>query len=337
LSEQVRKPGPVKEETAPIGSDALGTTTKTASVHSDRSDSAIKSQSGPNKRKPVPVTEPTKAVPPESTSAPDSGYDHLNENRWSRLFMVFVSFVVFWLLYATIASLVDAWSTSVWLAAPLTIITIVFITILGGLAWREWRSIQVIDRIQETQKELRQYINEDSIIGVHETLKPVLACIKVYYPEEHRQFDDARHERKTVKEYLSLLDNIILSKLDKDVDDAINKASLSVAGLVAISPHPALDAVIVMFRANMLLRKISNIYGLELTGLSSLYLFKHTIVSAITAAGIEEIGSMLMVEFGAGFTEKTGKVVAEAMVSASRMYRLGKIAKKMIRPLSLEI
>lgn len=336
MNEKVRKPGPVKEETVPIVSEATGAEKQSSMLHSKLSDSVIKSQSGSAKRKPVPVAEPTKAAPPESSSVPESHYEYLNDNSWSRLFIVFVSFVVFWLLYATIVSLVSAWNTNVWFAVPLTIITVVFISVLAGLAWREWRAIQSIDRIQETQKKLIQYINDDSIVGVHETLKPVLACIKVHYPEEYRQFDDALHDRNTVKEYLSLLDNVVLFRLDKDVEDAINKATLSISGLVAVSPHPALDAVMVVFRANMLLRKISTIYGLEITGLSSLYLFKHTIVSAITAAGIEEIGSMVLEEVGAGLTEKAAKIVMEGMVSAGRMYRLGKITKTIVRPIPLE-
>ena len=153
---------------------------------------------------------------------------------------------------------------------------------------------------------------------------------------EYRQFDEARHDRKTVKEYFSLLENVVWTRRDKDVDDAINRASLSVAGLVAISPHPALDAVIVVVRANMLLRNIGQIYGLELTGISSLYFFKHTIVSAITAAGIEELGTLVFEEIGAGVAEKSAKIVTEGLVSAGRMYRLGCLAKKVTRPVPVK-
>ncbi|MCW9046879.1 MAG: DUF697 domain-containing protein [Gammaproteobacteria bacterium] len=348
MSEQIRKPGPVKEETVAVGSEVAegvavteksgmpGSKTKTKSDHSERSENITKNKSAVDKRKPVPVNEPTKAAPEDSSPARHGEHGHLNEKRGSRLFIAFVSFISLWLLYATIVSLVDAWNTSIWLAVPLTIITLVFISILARLIWRERRAIQSIDRIQQTQRQLTRYINEDSTVGVHETLKPVLNAIKNHYPEEYRQFDEARHDRKTVSEYLSLLDNVVLSRLDKDVDDAINKATLSISGLVAISPHPALDAFMVMFRANMLLREISRIYGLEITGLSSLYLFKHTIVSAVTAAGIEEIGSMVLEEIGANLTEKSVKIVMEGMVSASRMYRLGKITKKITRPISVE-
>ena len=337
MSKNVRSPGLVKEETVPVSSGVAGVEGESVIVDSDRSDKAVKRKSSSRKSKPIPITEPTELTPPELASTHEESPEYSKRNHWSRLFLVFVIFVACWILYATLVSLTDAWNTSFWLAIPLTIITAVFIILLGVLVWREWRAFQSIDRIQETHQQLMRYINEDSIIGVHATLKPVLACIKLHYPEEYRQFDEARNDRQTVREYLSLLENIVLVRLDEDVDDSINRASLSVAGLIAISPHPALDAVIVMFRANLLLRKISNIYGLELTGLSSLYLFKHTIISAITAAGIEELGSIALEEIGAGLTEKAAKVVTEGIVSASRMYRLGKLAKKIIRPVPLKL
>lgn len=333
MSNYVRRPGPVEEETVPINSENSETEATARKSHPSTSDNGIKKKNAPTRRKPTQVHEPTEPTNPKLISSSDNILENTKSSYWSRLFWVFVCFVGFWLLYATIESLLNAWNNNIWLAVPLTIISVAFIIILVALVWREWRAIQSIDRIQETKRQLEHYIYEGSIVGVHTTLKPVLACIKINYPEEYRQFDEARHDRQTVKEYLSLLDNVVLSRLDEDVDDAIKNASLSVAGLVAISPHPALDAVIVMIRANMLLRKITQIYGLELTGFSSLYFFKHTIVSAITAAGVEALGTLVLEQIGAELTEKSAKVLAEGVVSASRMYRLGNLTKNITRPI----
>lgn len=323
MNRQVRRPGPVNEETVPFSPEISGV--EVTEVHLESSDRTIKSQRASSGKKPKPVHEATEPASPETPFLPEGIPEPAKGSHWTRLFMVFILFIASWLLYATVISLMDAWRSSVSLAIPLTLITVIFIIFLGALVRREWQAIQSIDRIHETRLQLGQYIHEDSIVGVRQTLKPVLACIQIHYPEEYRQFDEAWQDRRTVQEYLLLLDNLVLSRLDKDVNDAINKASLSVAGLVAISPHPTLDAVIVIIRANMLIRKIGRIYGLEPTGLSSLYLFKYTIVSAIAAAGIEEIG--------VGLTENVTKFVAEGIVSAGRMYRLGKLTKKITRPL----
>lgn len=327
MSTHGRRPVPVTEKTVPVSSEIpqLGA----AGVYSGGSDNAIKRQGASRSRKPKPVHEATEPADTETPSFTEEIHEPSKGSHWARLFMVLVLFIGCWLLYTTGVSLVGVWSSSVWLAIPLTLITVIFILFLGALVWKEWHAIQSIDRIRETRLQLGGYISEHSIVGVHETLKPVLARIQIHYPGEYRQFDETWKDRRTVQEYLLLLDNIVLSRLDKDVNDAINKASLSVAGLVAISPHPALDAAIVIIRANMLIRKIGCIYGLEPTGLSSLYLFRYSIVSAIAAAGIEEIG--------VGMTEKVTKIVAEGIVSAGRMYRLGKLTKKITRPVPQSI
>ena len=322
-----RRPGPVKEKTVPLGLEIPRV--KVAGIHSDNSNKTIKNQPVSSREPPGPLHEATEASDPQTPSFHEGLPEQAKTGHWTRLLMAFALFISSWLLYATLISLLEVWSSNLWLAIPLSIITVTFITFLVAIVLRERRAIQSIDKIRETRLQLRQCIHDDSILGVHETLKPVLGCIRMHYPEEYRQFDEAWKDRRTVQEYLLLLDNVVLSRLDKDVNNAINKASLSVAGLVAISPHPALDAVIVVFRANMLIRKIGSIYGLEPTGLSSLYLFRHLIVSAIIAAGIEEVG--------VGLTENVTKVVAEGIVSAGRMYRLGKLTKKLIRPVPQKI
>ena len=335
MSKDVRQPGPLNEETVPVTE-----TDETGSVavndHPAHKGNPVERHSGSRNGEPVPILEATETILPESSSIPEEKSESSQKSHGAKLFWPFVLFVTCWLLYTTLISLEDAWSKSFWLAIPLTAITVIFIVLIGFFVLREVRAFRSIDRIEETREKLAQYTSEGSIIGVHETLKPVLENIKVRYPVEYRQFDEARHDRKTVKEYFSLLENVVLTRLDKAVDDAINRASLSVAGLVAISPHPALDAVIVVVRANILLRNIGQIYGLEITGISSLYFFKHTIVSAITAAGIEELGTLVFEEIGAGLTEKSAKIVTEGFVSAGRMYRLGRLAKKVTRPVPVK-
>ncbi len=329
MSKNVRQPGPLNEETVAVNE----TESVTANKHPAHKANQIKRHSNLRNAKPVPIPEATEAILPESSSIAKENNERCHQTRGAKLFWAFVLFIAGWLLYATLISLEEAWSKSFWLAIPLTVITVIFIVLIGFFVLREVRAFRSIDRIEETREKLAKYTREESIIGLHETLKPILKNIKVRYPVEYRQFDEARHDRKTVKEYLSLLENVVLASLDNAADDAIKKASLSVTGLVAISPHPALDAVIVLVRANMLLRKISQIYGLEITGISSLYFFKHTIVSAITAAGIEELGTLALEDIGAGVTEKSAKIVTEGLVSAGRMYRLGNLAKKVTRPI----
>ena len=331
-----RQPGLVDEDTTPLNSESYSPESELAGLSSPGNLHAY-DRTGQDTlldRTPGRENGPTQAIEQEkpSLTLTQETEGYAKQNQWSRLFRVSVIFIACWLLYTTFVSLIDAWKTSLWLAIPLIIISIIFLITLIVLVLRERRAINLIDQRQKTHQQIRLYVADGSIIAIHETLTPILTNIKTHYPEEFQQFDEARNDRHTVQEYLSLLDSVVLSTLDRDVDYAIKKASLSVASLVAISPHPALDAIIVMIRANMLIRKIGHIYGLEPTGLSSLYLFRHTILSAISAAGIETLGSVALEEIGSGVTEKAAKILTEGLVSASRMYRLGKLTKKIIRP-----
>lgn len=285
-------------------------------------------------RKPQEIEEETQAIDTQDsvvdedlTNAPES------PRYWSKLFWLFIIFAIAWLFYATLTTVLEAWTSNVWFGIPLAVISLAFIVVLVLLIKRERDAFKRVDDNAVQGILIKTHIENNSVARIHHVLKPRLARIKKYYPNESTQFEAAQSDRQSAIEYIALLDNVLLSRLDKDADTAIKKASLSIAALVAISPHPALDAVLVLIRANMLIRNISQIYGLEPTGLSSLYLLKHSIISALAAAGVEEISTLLAEEISMGLTEKAAKFIAEGAVSSARLYRLGHLTKKITRPL----
>ncbi len=279
------------------------------------------------------ITEETKPVA-EDESVRDKSLDiTLSGFKYgSKLFCLSFVLVFAWLFYAVILDLLEAWQSNAWFVMPLGIMALILMLLLMLVIKREYRAFRQVDDIAKQKNKINEYRAQDSVAGIHAVLKQRLMHIKKYYPDEYQQFEQARDDRQTVEEYVSLLNNIVLARLDKEADNSIKKASLSIAALVAISPHPALDAFIVLYRANHLIRKISLIYGLKPTGLSSLYLFKHSVVSAITAAGVEEISTLLAEEISMGLGEKAAQLIAEGAVSATRLYRLGHITKKIVRP-----
>lgn len=287
-----------------------------------------------NERKAQIINEETKLIEQEKVTE-NSIEMPASPRYWSKLFWIFVIFSISWLFYSALISVIEAWQKNYWFGLPLAIMSLVFITVLLLLIKRERNAFKRVDKNALQRRQIKIHIDNDSVAGIHNVLKPRLSRIKKYYPKEIAQFEAARTNRYSANDYISLLENIILSRLDKDANNAIKKASLSIAALVAISPHPALDAVLVLIRANMLIRKISQIYGLEPTGLSSLYLLKHSVISALAAAGIEEISTLLAEEISVGLTEKAAKFIAEGAVSSARLYRLGHLTKKISRPIVL--
>ena len=108
--------------------------------------------------------------------------------------------------------------------------------------------------------------------------------------------------------------------------------------MVAIVPHPALDAAVALWRATALIRKIGKIYGLEPTGLSSLRLLKHSIATAIIAAGTDVAVDLAAEQVGLEMADQVssnlGKGAAGGVVTAWRLYRLGNYAQKLCRPVT---
>ncbi len=312
---------PIEEETVTI-----------ETTLSSKTKSPAKKQN--NERRAQVIKEETMLIEQEDVIEEDSIEIPISPKYCSKLFWIFVIFSISWLFYSTLISVIEAWQKNYWFGLPLAIMSLVFIAVLLLLIKRERNAFKRVDKNTKQRAQIKVHIDNDSVAGIHNILKPRLSRIKKVYPKEIAQFEAARTDRHSANDYISLLENILLSRLDKDANNAIKKASLSIAALVAISPHPALDAVLVLMRANMLIRKISQIYGLEPTGLSSLYLLKHSVISALAAAGIEEISTLLAEEISMGLTEKAAKFIAEGAVSSARLYRLGHLTKRITRPIT---
>ena len=278
------------------------------------------------------VHEPTVIVSDPNTLTDQPSLHSKEKSRTSIALWIFILFGFSWLTYSLVTSLVDAWQTSLFLALPLALISLLFIIILIKLLVREWKAFKSIDEAISLHRLIESTGDDEPPHHIRDALNPILDRLRAHYPAEIKCYRAEMNERRTTSEYLSLVNNIVLIRADKDVKKIILQSSISTAGLVAISPHPALDSLIVMYRANTMIRKIATCYGLQPTGLSSLYLFRHILISALTAAAIEEIGSVVLEEISAGLAEKAVKIAAEGMVSAKRMYRLGHLTRLNTRP-----
>ena len=279
------------------------------------------------------VHEPTVIISDPNTLNDQPSLHFKEKSRTSIALWIFILFGFSWLTYSLITSLFDAWQTSLFLALPLALISFLFIFILTKLLVREWKAFKSIDEAISLHRLIESTGDDEPPHHIRDALNPILDRLEALYPAEIKRYRAEMNERRTTSEYLSLVNNIVLIRVDKDVKKIILQSSISTAGLVAISPHPALDSLIVMYRANTMIRKIASCYGLQPTGLSSFYLFRHILISALTAAAIEEIGSIVLEEISAGLAETTVKVAAEGMVSARRMYRLGHLTRLNTRPI----
>jgi uncharacterized membrane protein YcjF (UPF0283 family) len=165
-------------------------------------------------------------------------------------------------------------------------------------------------------------------------LEPALQNLRHRHPGRIAEFEEAAQTRETAAEYLKQFDNIVLTPLDREAADAINRSAFTGGVAVAIIPHPSLDAAVALWRAARLIRRIGEIYGLEPTGLSSLRLLRHAIATAIIAAGSDVAADAMLQQVGTEATNKMFSRLGEGSVTAWRLYRLGSHARKLCRPIT---
>ena len=321
MSESPTKVGRVDEKTVSLDTENVSP----EKPQSKQQESAAARQKGA-------VHEPTVIIRDPNPLTDQPTLHSKEKSKTSIALWIFTLFGFSWLTYSLVTSLVDAWQTSLFLALPLALISLLFVIVLTLLLVREWKAFKAIDEAASLHNLIESTGGDEPPHHIRDALNPILNRLEARYPAEIKRYQAEMNERRTTSEYLSLVKNVVLIRADKDVKKIILQSSISTAGLVAISPHPALDSLIVMYRANTMIRKIATCYGLQPTGLSSLYLFRHILISALTAAAIEEIGSIVLEEISAGLAETTVKVAAEGMVSARRMYRLGHLTRLNTRP-----
>jgi uncharacterized membrane protein YcjF (UPF0283 family) len=238
-----------------------------------------------------------------------------------------------WLVYALGDSIALTWASNRAIAVLLGVVTILFFWVFGRWLLTEYRAAREVDAIVTIKQVVSEAGPDESPREIADALESVVERLEKNYPREVGIYRAEMEERSTVESYRELVENVLLSQVDRRVDELIRNATLSAAGLVAISPHPLLDAMIVMYRATVLVRAITEAYGRVATGLSSLRLFRHIVMSALSAAAIEEVGTMGLESLGLGASEKALKGIGEGAFTALRMNRLGRITKEVVRPL----
>lgn len=291
-------------------------------------------QPGPALHQPGRVHQPASVMADEQPPAPAAPpLSYWRSHPWvttGLLALLLVLILLGWQWGSTLATL---WQTQPWLAALLSLLTAAVVLVLGRAVITEYRAARRIDRLQRRREQIEQALETNDLAALHTALGPTLAALTARQPALVREYEVAARETDHARDQAALFDNLVLRQLDEEADQAINRASLTVGAAVAIVPHPALDAIVVLWRASVLIRRIGEIYGLAPTGLSSLRLLKHAVTSAIMAAGLETAGDLVLEEVGRGMLASTGKRFTEGAVMAVRLRRLGRMTQSLCRPL----
>src|SRR5262245_43057223 len=135
------------------------------------------------------------------------------------------------------------------------------------------------------------------------------------------------------RDVIELLNREVFSPMDREADQRIQKAAIRASLGVSSCPHPALDAVVVLVLAFLLIRDLMSIYGLRHSLRSLIRVLTHALFTASTTAVMSNVVEFAMKAAHDRLAAAVIGTAGEALVVARLMFALGALAKAEIRPL----
>ncbi|HYE01238.1 MAG TPA: DUF697 domain-containing protein [Alphaproteobacteria bacterium] len=125
----------------------------------------------------------------------------------------------------------------------------------------------------------------------------------------------------------------VLRPVDAEADVIVRAHALRAGLGAAVSPHPALDALVVLWIGLRMVRRVAEAYGLRPSALSTARLMRHCLVGG-GFAGMADMAADAAVDvLAGGVAARLAAAAGETAVSATRIYRLGRRAIALCRPL----
>ena len=300
-----------------------------------------------DQRRPGPVLEPASLIEdpdPQDGSeraAPDQigippHLPHLEpppSSPWFSVLWLLLACVAFWGIGSATLNLVELWHRHTVIAVPMALVGAALIILLARAMWLEWLAMRDVDTLGERRKAVTMAIERKDLDALRAALEPTLSGLKADKPDLIDEFERAVVDQEDCDDYLRTFENIVLYPLDQEAHEVVKKGSIATAAAVAIVPHPAFDAAVVLWRTLVMTRRIGTIYGLRPGGLSSWRLFSHSIKSALLAAGMEALTS-IVTDASADAVARALKPLSEGFVIGIRVHRFGQLAIGICRPVT---
>jgi putative membrane protein len=252
------------------------------------------------------------------------------------VFWLAVVFAGAFLLYDTGRALVQVWQDG-WIGgAVLTALGVALVAALAAAVTTEVRALRRLGEVGRFRDALTRALADDSDRRLRSALDPVLSLVRARKPDLVKDFNrraKGLHEPDAVMKQFR---GAVLTPLDQEARRSVRANALAVMGATAISPHPALDVVIVLWRSAVMVRRVAEVYGLRPSSLTTLKLTKEVMVSAAIAVAADPTGDLVATTLGGGLAEKISARFAEGSVSGLRALRLGVRAIEVCRPLPFE-
>lgn len=135
-------------------------------------------------------------------------------------------------------------------------------------------------------------------------------------------------------EVIDYLSEHFVARLDEQAYRLIQKESVNIGALIALSPLAVLDALVALWRSFKLVNQINQIYGLSLTRVGQWQVFFKIIKMTLLAAGTEAAISMMIEKTSTGVAGVVAGSVAQGIGVGIYVSRLGQEAITQSRPIA---
>lgn len=252
---------------------------------------------------------------------------------WGKTLGFFLLSGFVWLLASILLSLLQLWDEQRWLAILLAAVSSLALLYFFRLLLSEWRASKRLDEVAQRQLLFASAKQGDDIELFNRQFAAVRQQLNKQYPQQLADYQQDMQQRDSVAAKMQLAENTWLAELDKQAQALIRQEAMTVGGAVALVPHPVLDAVVVLWRSQRMIRKLGQLYGLQPTGLSSWKLFKAAMLNTLLVGALDTASELLAEQTGYGVVETAvGKGAVQGVVMGQRMRRLGRQAQQLCRP-----
>lgn len=203
---------------------------------------------------------------------------------------------------------------------------------ISWAGWREWRAWRALARVDRLRALLA---GEGDVERARAAALAWLAVVARRLPEPEAA-RAAVAGAETTMVLRAALQRHVAGALGQAAGQAGQRAALQAGALVALVPHPALDALLAGGRGLMLVREVASLYGLRPGALSTLALARRVVVTAAGTAGLELLSQSLSDQLlqHMPVLRHVAGAVPGATLAAVRLYRLARFTSVACSPLA---
>lgn len=213
-------------------------------------------------------------------------------------------------------------------------------TIVSALYWAvmEIRQLRRLRAVEPLREESLRLIQSEDYDGASPWIDRVAGSLGVDKARNDliERARDKILDTHTDASAMCIFHDTVLVPLDERAYAAIARAARGAALGVSVSPLAVLDAALVLWRSVKMVREIAEAYGLRPGFAGSILLLRHLLLSGIYVASVDILGNVWVEHVGERTTSFLSARLAEGVVAAVRVARLGLLTMEACRPMAFQ-